>query len=394
MTSAVDLGPGARRGPSAATRRRVESGVGTLSTAAVARMDERLPWYRAMRAEDRSWVGLVAQAGIGAFVAWFRDPDAPLQVPPDVFGTAPRELVRSVSLGATLEMVRTVIEIVEEQVTALAAPGDEDVLREAVLRYSREVAFAAAHVYAEAAESRGAWDARLESLVVDAVLRGEADESLHSRATALGWGAIDQVAVVVGPDPAGAGAGGGRRAAPRRAPPRPASCSPPSRATGWSRSSASVTDPLADAAALAERFGAGPVVVGPIVAAPVRRGSLGPRRALRPGRGPRLGRGAATGARPTTCCPSGCSPATGRPGAPSSTGSTGRSSTRAAACSTRPRRTSSPAALWRAPPAPCSCTRTPSGTGCAGSPRSPGTTPPTPREGFVLRTALALGRLA
>ena len=113
-------------------------------------------------------------------------------------------------------MVRTVVEIVEEQVTALAAPGDEDVLREAVLRYSREVAFAAAHVYAEAAESRGAWDARLESLVLDAVLRGEADESLHSRATALGWGAVDQVAVVAGLTPADARAGGRRRPAPRQ----------------------------------------------------------------------------------------------------------------------------------------------------------------------------------
>ena len=61
-------------------------------------------------------------------------------------------------------------------------------MREAVLRYTREVAFAAAEVYARAAEARGAWDARLEALVVDAVLRGEADESMQSRAAALGWG--------------------------------------------------------------------------------------------------------------------------------------------------------------------------------------------------------------
>ena len=47
----------------------------------------------------------------------------------------------------------------------------------AVLRYAREVAFATAEVYARAAEVRGAWDARLEALVVDAVLRAEADEA-------------------------------------------------------------------------------------------------------------------------------------------------------------------------------------------------------------------------
>ena len=49
--------------------------MGTLASAAIARMDEALPWYRAMPAENRSWVGLVAQAGIAAFVEWFRDPD-------------------------------------------------------------------------------------------------------------------------------------------------------------------------------------------------------------------------------------------------------------------------------------------------------------------------------
>ena len=49
-------------------------------------------------------------------------------------------------------------------------------LREALLVYAREIAFATAQVYAQAAEARGAWDARLESLVVNAVLSGEADE--------------------------------------------------------------------------------------------------------------------------------------------------------------------------------------------------------------------------
>ncbi len=85
----------------------------------------------------------------------------------------------------------------------LAAPGDEQRLREAVLRYSREIAFAAAQVYAQAAEARGAWDARLEALVVDALLRGEADDALRSRAAALGWASADQVTVVVGTTPPG-----------------------------------------------------------------------------------------------------------------------------------------------------------------------------------------------
>lgn len=187
-----------RRSP--ATVRRLERGMGTLATAAIARMDEALPWYRAMPAENRSWVNLVAQAGVAAFVEWFRAPDEPQAISADVFGTAPRELTRSVTLQQTVELVRVVIAVVEEQIESIA-PGDEAVMREAVLRYSREIAFAAAQVYAQAAEARGAWDARLESLVVDALLRGEADDSLRSRAAALGWGNHESVVVVVGQTP-------------------------------------------------------------------------------------------------------------------------------------------------------------------------------------------------
>src|SRR5699024_12232214 len=60
-------------------------------------------------------------------------------------------------------------------------------VREAILIYSREIAFSAAEVYARAAETRGAWDARLDALVVDALVRGEIDDDLPSRAAALGW---------------------------------------------------------------------------------------------------------------------------------------------------------------------------------------------------------------
>ena len=97
-----------------------------------------------------------------------------------MFGTAPRELARAVSLQQAVEMVRVIIDVVEAQVDELAAPGGEAELREAVLRYTREIAFGAAQVYARTAEARGAWDARLEALVVDSLVRGEVDEGLQS----------------------------------------------------------------------------------------------------------------------------------------------------------------------------------------------------------------------
>jgi hypothetical protein len=186
--------------PTVANLRRARS---ALAAQAVRRMEEGLPWYRAMSAQDRSWVGLVAHAGVSAFIAWYREPTGTVQITADVFGTAPRELTRSVSLRQTLEMVRTMVDAVEEQTDDIAAPGDEQHLREAVLRYSRDVAFAAAEVYARAAESRGAWDARLEALVVDGVLRGAEGDDLRSRAAALSWGEAIKVTVIAGLTPAG-----------------------------------------------------------------------------------------------------------------------------------------------------------------------------------------------
>lgn len=189
--------------PLRATVRRLERASGALATQSVARMDEKLPWFRAMPADQRSWVMLVAQAGIAAFVDWLHHPERTPEITGEVFGAAPQELVRSVTLQRAVALVRVVIEVVESQVDHLAAPGEATALREAVLRYSREVAFSAAQVYASAAESRGAWDARLQSLLLDALLRGDAAELLASRVAALGWSDVAPVSVVIGTPPPG-----------------------------------------------------------------------------------------------------------------------------------------------------------------------------------------------
>src|SRR5690242_7947223 len=169
-----------------------------LGAASMASMDARLPWFAAMSAENRSWLGLVAQAGIAAFVDWVKHPErARPAVTGEVFGTAPRELARAVSLQQAVEMVRVIIDVVEARVDELAAPGGHAELQEAVLRYTREIAFGAAQVYARTAEARGAWDARLEALVVDSLIRGEAGEGLRSWVSALNWSS-SPVAVIAG----------------------------------------------------------------------------------------------------------------------------------------------------------------------------------------------------
>jgi hypothetical protein len=170
---------------------------GELATATLRRLEETLPWYGQMPPARRSAVGLVAQAGITSFITWFDNPRSTPWVASDVFGAAPRELLRSVSLQQTLQLIRVVVETVEERVK----DGD-DALREAVLLYSRDIAFAAADVYARAAEARGLWDARLEALVVDSILSGEHDDELPSRIAALGWHGHGAVNVLVGTTPA------------------------------------------------------------------------------------------------------------------------------------------------------------------------------------------------
>lgn len=169
---------------------------GDLATATIQRLDDTLPWYADMPPARRSAVGLVAQAGITSFIQWFDDPTSTPWIAADIFAAAPRELLRSVSLTQTLQLIRVTVEITEERIA-----GKGEMLREAILLYSRDVAFAAADVYARAAEARGLWDARLEALVVDSILTGEADEELPSRIAALGWHGHGEVCVLVGTTP-------------------------------------------------------------------------------------------------------------------------------------------------------------------------------------------------
>jgi DNA-binding PucR family transcriptional regulator len=273
----------------AETVRRIERATGTLGTVAIAAMESRLPWYGNLSAENRSWLGLVAQAGIAAFSDWIAHPERNRPAVTEVFGTAPRELARAVSLQHAVEMVRVIIDAVESQVDELAAPGNEAELREAVLTYAREIAFSAALVYARTAEARGAWDARLEALVVDSLVRGDTEESLHSWAAALNWSS-SPVTVVVGTvadeDSDGERPGGARvaveplieelRAQARRARLDLLAGLHGNRlilVVGGS------DDPIAAAERFAGRFGPGPVIAGPLVR-DLRSASVSARAAL------------------------------------------------------------------------------------------------------------------
>ncbi len=253
---------------SATTVRRLELASGRLAADCLAVMQDRLDWFVRLPAEQRAGVLLVTQTGVANFVAWLTRPGEAIRLTADAFRIAPRDLARRLSLRQTVDLVRIATEVFEEHLPPLAADDHERrVLVEGVLRFGREIAFAAATVYAQAAETRGAWDARLEALVVDAVVRGDADDAMVSRASALGFDPTAPLRAAVGapaPDGPEDRAGELRRHAARDR-----------RAVlvgvQGSRLVVLVSGPVpgtgpADLGRLAEGFGPGPVVVGPLVA--------------------------------------------------------------------------------------------------------------------------------
>ena len=186
----------------ATTLRRLELAAGRLAGACLAAMEQRQPWFARLPADERASVALVTQTGVANFVSWLAEPTETIRLTAEAFRIAPRDLARRISLRRTVELVRIATDVFEQQLPPLAADdGERAVLTEAILRFGREIAFAAATVYAGAAESRGAWDARLEALVVDGVVRGDTDGALVSRAAALGWDPDAPVRCLVGSPP-------------------------------------------------------------------------------------------------------------------------------------------------------------------------------------------------
>lgn len=250
-----------------AMAKRLAARTSAMTTATLAEMSQRHSWFRALSADDRSWISIVARNGIDGFVRWFADDEAEPYSPTDVFDVAPRSMTRKISLHHTVDLVRTTIDIVEQQINEKMPRGDRSVLSNAIAHYSREVAFAAAEVYARAAEQRGTWDERLESLVVDAIVRDDLDgEQLTSRASTLGWRPGSRLCVVVG------GVGRSRalhalRRAGEHAHLSVLAAVQSDRMVAVVSGAALSDDASAMIAAepLAEHFGEGPVVVGPVV---------------------------------------------------------------------------------------------------------------------------------
>ena len=267
-------------------------------------------------------------------------------------------------------------------------------MREELLRFSREIAFAAARVYASAAENRGSWDERLEALVIDNLVSG--DGGRRPAAQPAGRARLGRRR---------AGRGRGRRA------PRPVS-----RTRCWPTCTLvrrlgldAMVGVHADRLVVVVGGVDGPAGGGRPAGARLRgraggrrpgrerrlrrRGGGDPGGAERAARGAGLAGRAASGQRRRAAARARPGRRRAGPRAARRRRSTGRWSRPATCSSTRSPRSSTPAARSRRRPARCSSTPTPCATGCAGSPRSAARRRPTRAARFALRVALVLGRL-
>ncbi|GGE82920.1 PucR family transcriptional regulator [Mycetocola zhadangensis] len=163
-----------------------------LLTRVLGRMDSELPWFRVVPIARRTALESIISSLIDAFVSYCSHPD-PSAVP-RVFSEAPAELVRSISLEQTLQLIRSSVAAVEDSLVGPEAAA----YREASLDFSRQLAFEAAELYAMSRASSGLWDSRLEQLAIDAVLSGRGLAEMADRLRAVGWRGGGQTIVVVG----------------------------------------------------------------------------------------------------------------------------------------------------------------------------------------------------
>ncbi len=149
------------------------------------RISADLPWFRELPRADRERIETVARAGVSTFIDWIAgqvDTGAPMRI----FSAAPQTFTGVISLDQTIALVRIVVDTVQAEAPTIVPPQMRDAVRLAVAQFGSDVGFATAGVYARAAEVRGAWDARLESVAVDALLHDDASVAM-TRVSAAGW---------------------------------------------------------------------------------------------------------------------------------------------------------------------------------------------------------------
>ena len=172
---------------------------GRLSTEAVHWLETQLTFFQVLPADQKAQIHLIIQSAIRDFAAWTKNPDAELSDTIAAFKLLPGESGSSLSLQETVQLVRSTLDYFELVLPRVSHnEGQRNATITALLRYGRELGFTAAAVYAAAAENRGSWDTRMEAMLVDAIIRGDDMADLNSGSAALNWDTTQPLTVIVG----------------------------------------------------------------------------------------------------------------------------------------------------------------------------------------------------
>lgn len=172
---------------------------GRLSTEAVHWLETQLTFFQVLPADQKAQIHLIIQSAIRDFAAWTKNPEAELSDTIAAFKLLPGESGSSLSLQETVQLVRSTLDYFELVLPRVSHnEGQRNATITALLRYGRELGFTAAAVYAAAAENRGSWDTRMEAMLVDAIIRGDDMADLNSGSAALNWDTTQPLTVIVG----------------------------------------------------------------------------------------------------------------------------------------------------------------------------------------------------
>ena len=191
--------PPDQRPVSDALLKRITRYSGTLSTEAVRALELELPFFAELSADQRAEIQLIIQSAVRDFVTWMRNPEAQHTDTIAGFKLLPKGLGQGLTLQQTVQLVRSTLEYFELVMPRITHnERQRGLMIAAVLKFGRELGFTAASVYAAAAENRGAWDTRMEAMIVDAVVRGDRHADLTSGASALNWDPTTAATVIIG----------------------------------------------------------------------------------------------------------------------------------------------------------------------------------------------------
>ncbi len=156
---------------------------------------QELEWFEALSSDAQGWVSEVVYAGLARFLLWLNNPEEPLGTSNTGLGSVPAAAAHAVTLGQTVELIRTALDAGAAVAVTMASEGDEEWLLEQIALYGREIAFAAALVYARVAEQRGALAARQSSDLVDALIDDRSSAAIELLASRVGFASSQPVRV-------------------------------------------------------------------------------------------------------------------------------------------------------------------------------------------------------